>query len=165
MRQRRFRALSLAMSLSVITVSPALAAGGQTFHVAGSFERTYVSSGICPFPVTVHGSNAYVDTIFLDENGNLLRLLETVQHAVIEFSANGRMISATGTGGFDATFAADGSSVVRTFGIDLLAVLPGSGPIILDAGYGVFSFDGGMHVVFEAGPTRYDTDAFCAALS
>ena len=81
--------------------------------------------------------------------------------------AAGRTLHETGT--FErttvSTFASDGSSVVRTFGIDLRVVLPGAGPILLDAGYGVFSFDSGMHVLFEAGPARYEVDAFCAALS
>jgi hypothetical protein len=165
MRHHRLSALVLATTLSVLMVPPVLGAAGRTAHVTGTFERTTVSTGICAFPVTVHGSNAYVDTIFLDNQGNVVRLLETVQHGVLDFSAHGRSITASGTGGFDATFASDGSSVLRTFGIDLLAVLPGTGPIILDAGYGVFSFDGGMHVLFEAGPASYDIDAFCGALS
>jgi hypothetical protein len=54
---------------------------------------------------------------------------------------------------------------ITTFGIDFKMTLPGQGVVFLDVGRTEFSFEPFPHVVFEAGPQRYDIPAFCAALA
>jgi hypothetical protein len=121
----------------------------------------------CSFPITVTGIANIDDVLFFDSAGNLVRLHETVNHAVITFSANGKTLEAKGTGGIDMTFNPDGTVLVSTFGIDLLVTLPGTGPVILDAGRGIFTFGGGhpFQSLFEVGPANYDFTAFCGALA
>jgi hypothetical protein len=121
----------------------------------------------CSFPITVTGIANVDDLLFFDSAGNLVRLHETVNQGVITFSANGKTLEAKGTGGIDMTFNPDGTVLASTFGIDLLVTLPGSGPAILDAGRGIFTFGGGhpFQALFEAGPASYDFTAFCAALA
>ena len=121
----------------------------------------------CSFPITVNGIANVDDLLFFDGAGNLVRLQETVSHAVVTFSANGKTLEAKGSGGINMTFNPDGTVLASTFGIDLLVVLPGTGPAILDAGHAVFTFGGGhpFQALFEAGPASYDFTAFCAALA
>jgi hypothetical protein len=128
-------------------------------------ERSLTDRSTCSFEVAVHLTATIHDRLFLDAAGNLERIHETVRQVVIEFTANGRTLTARGTGGIDIQIAPDGSTSATTFGIDLLLVLPGQGPILLDAGRAAFVFDPHLHAQFEAGPASYDTEAFCAALS
>ena len=94
-----------------------------------------------------------------------MRVLETVNHAIITFSANGKTLEARGSGGLEILFNADGSRTVNTFGIDLLLTLPGHGSVVLDAGRTEFLFDPRIHLLFQAGPEEFDVAAFCAALA
>jgi hypothetical protein len=128
-------------------------------------ERSFTDRTSCPFDVEVHLTATIHDRLFFGAAGNLERVHETVRHVTIEFTANGTTLTATGTGGIDLRYAADGSISATTFGIDLLLVLPGQGPIFLDAGRAAFVFDPRIRFLFEAGPASYDTEAFCAALS
>src|SRR5262249_44010264 len=98
----------------------------------------------------------------------LYRLLETVQHATVSWSANGKTITAIGTGGFDISFGPDGSQTVRTFGINLKLTIPHYGTAILDTGTAVFLFDDDPATAplqFIAGPSSRDNAAMCAALA
>ena len=126
-----------------------------------------VDNTSCSFPITVRGAANVDDLLFFDGSGNLVRLHETVNRGFISFSANGKTLEAKGSGGIDLTFNPDGTVLARTFGIDLLVTLPGSGPAILDAGRGIFTYGGGhpFQALFEAGPANYDFAAFCAALA
>jgi len=119
----------------------------------------------CAFPITVRGISNIDDLLFFDTAGNLVRVLETVNHSVITFTANGKTLEAKGTGGIDLTFNPDGTVLAKTFGINLLVTLPGEGRVILDTGHAIFMFGHGFETLFQAGPADYDFAAFCAALA
>jgi len=156
--------LSLVALLGLSTV-PVVAAGTPPIHEVFQDERSYIDDGTCSFDIAVHLTATIDDLLFFDAADSLVRVRETVRHVSIEFSANGKTLSATGTGGIDLHFAADGSVTASTFGIDILLVIPGQGTIFLDAGRAIFLFDPHIHVLFEAGPASYDVAAFCAALA
>jgi len=128
-------------------------------------EYTWVDTGACSFPVTVTGSSNIDDLWFLDESGTPWRLLSTVNHGTITFSANGKTVDAKGSGGIEYIWNPDGSVEVHTFGINLLATIPHYGSVFLDAGSARYLFDPHLHLLFQAGPSRYDEDVFCGALT
>jgi hypothetical protein len=154
------------VALLGLSALPVVAAGTPPpIHDVFQDERSFIDDDTCSFDVAVHLTATIDDLLVFDASGNLVRVRETVRHVSIEFNANGKTLSATGTGGIDLRFAADGSVAASTFGIDILLVIPGQGPIYLDAGHAVFLFDPHIHVLFEAGPASYDTGAFCTALA
>lgn len=154
-------AIGALLGLSALPV----AAGTPPIHVVFQDERSFIDDDTCSFDINVHITATIEDRLFFDDANNLVRVHETVRHVSIEYTANGKTLSATGSGGIDLRFAADGTVTASSFGIDLLLVIPGQGPIYLDAGRAIFLFDPQIHVLFEAGPASYDVDAFCAALA
>jgi hypothetical protein len=86
----------------------------------------------CEFPVFVSGSSNITALVFLDDAGKPVRVLETVDHVVITFEANGKTLTATGTGGVEYEFNPDGSVSASTFGINLLLTIPTYGTVFLD---------------------------------
>jgi hypothetical protein len=145
-----------------------LFAEGNVFHERFSETTTRVDDTLCAFPVVVTSSSNLTFLIEFDDQGRPDRVHETVNQAVIEYSANGKTLTAKGSGGidYDWEFNPDRTIMATTFGIDLLLVIPGYGPVFLDAGRGVFFLDKtGFHVLFEAGPASYDMAAFCGALA
>jgi hypothetical protein len=144
---------------------PVVAAGTPPIHEVFQDERSSIDDDTCAFDVAVHSSATIDDLLVFDASNTLVRVRETVRHVSIEFTANGKTLNATGTGGIDLRFASDGSVTAFTSGIDILLVIPGQGPIYLDAGRAIFVFDPHIHVLFEAGPASYDVAAFCAALA
>lgn len=147
------------------SVPSAQAAPVQVLHQSYSDSNTSVSSAICGFPIETRVVADIEDTLFFDTGGNLLRLLETVHNMRTTFSANGRTLESVGTGGFDVRFESGVPMSVTTFGIDFKMTLPGQGVVFLDVGRTEFALEPSPHVVFEAGPQRYDFAAFCAALA
>ena len=128
-------------------------------------SSSFTAGSMCPFPVQVTSTAQIDDALFFDSAGNLVRVLETVRHVAVSYSANGNTLTATGTGGFDVHFAPDGTTTVDTFGINLLLTIPHYGSVILDVGRATFVFDPHIHVVFQAGPSQYDLDVVCGALA
>ena len=159
---RFFAALFAAASLSAVPLS---ADSGRVEHDRYPDFFSWVDANSCAFPVEVSGSSNIDDLLFFDETGNLVRILSTVNHAEIDYSANGVTLTAKGSGGIEYTFNADGSIGVSTFGINLLMTLPHYGAILLDTGHAEFVFDPHLHELFHAGPASYDDAAFCAALA
>jgi hypothetical protein len=155
----------VAFALVALAAAPTAASSAPVAHDRFHDQFTAVDSATCAFPITVHSEADLDDALFFDADGNLVRVLETVQHARITFSANGKTLEALGSGGIEIVFNPDGSTTASTFGIDLKLTLPGEGAVLLDTGRAAFLFDPHIHVLFEAGPQVYDTDAFCAALS
>jgi len=107
---------------------------------------TRVDDSLCAFPVVVSGSSNINDLIFLDDNGKPVRLLSTVNHAEITFTANGKSLTAKGSGGIEYLVNPDGTISVNTFGINLLLTIPEYGPVFLDTGRAVFLFDTDRHL-------------------
>ena len=148
---------------------------GPTMGFADSFviehdryfdESERINKHMCPFPVTVNNSSNINDALFFDDAGNLVRILSTVNHAILTFSANGKSLIARGSGGIEYLFNPDGTITVNTFGINLLMTIPHYGNVLLDAGRATFVFDGNhLYTEFIAGPADYDIPAFCNALS
>jgi len=162
---RRTILATFVLILSGTLASTAAAGSSRVAHDRYSVEQTRVDNTLCPFPVNQHATADLDDALFFDEDGNLVRLLETVQHVRIDYTANGHTLTAIGTGGIDLHFNVDGSVSASTFGINLLLTLPGEGAIFLDVGHAEYLFDPHIHLLFQAGPASYDLDAFCAALS
>jgi hypothetical protein len=150
---------------ALILIASPMFAESNIVHDRYVDSSTRVDTTLCSFPVTQSGSSNINDMYVLDENGKVVRLVVTVNHAVITFSANGKSLTAKGSGGIEYTVNPDGSVTAQTFGIDLLLVIPGYGPVFLDAGRAEFLFQKGLHEIFLAGPELYDMPAFCAALS
>jgi len=125
-----------------------------------------VEDEMCSFPVLIEGSSNINDALFFDANGKLVRVLSTVNHSEITFTANGVTLRAIGTGGIEYILNPDGSVLVHTFGINLRLTLPGQGAVILDAGRATYLFDPHIHELFHAGPVRYEDDGrVCGALA
>jgi hypothetical protein len=148
---------------------------GPTVGFADSFiiehdrypdESERINNKMCSFPVTVNISSNINDALFFDDTGTLVRILSTVNHATITFSANGKSLTAIGSGGIEYLFNPDGTVTVHTFGINLLMTIPHYGPVFLDVGRATFVFeDTHLYTEFIAGPASYDIPAFCNALS
>jgi hypothetical protein len=161
--------MRIVLAVAFIAAVLAPAAAADSFVVQHVRETVTVGprtdNTSCSFPITVTGVANVDDLLFFDSAGNLVRVHETVDHAVITFSANEKTLEAKGTGGIDLTFNPDGTVLASTFGINLLVTLPGTGPVILDAGHAIFLFGHGFETLFIAGPANYDFNAFCAALA
>jgi hypothetical protein len=153
--------------LAALAAVPATAGAdsGVVQHERSSIQDSYVDSSLCSFPVTVSVTANIDDALFFDANGDLVRVLETVNRVSFSYSANGNTLNATGTGGIELLFHADGSVTANTFGINLLLTIPGTGTVFLDAGRATYLFDPHIHVLFHAGPASYDLAAFCSALA
>src|SRR5262245_37473518 len=123
------RALLLAMCAvsALVVFANTLFAGPNVIHDRWVDAETHVRNKLCSFPVLVSGFSNIDDLIFLDDDGNPVRLLETVNHAEITFSANGKSLTAKGSGGIEYDFNPDGTITVKTFGINLLLTIPGYG--------------------------------------
>src|SRR5262252_9508919 len=130
----------IAAVVALLVVSCALlpqagyADSGLVVHDRFVDETLWVNDSTCAFPINVSGSSNVDDLVFLDESGELARLLETVSHAVITFSANGKSLEAKGSGGIEYLYNPDGTITVHTFGINLMMTIPQYGAIFLDAG-------------------------------
>ena len=161
----RFVALSLTLAIAGVAAATARADSFRVVHDRFLDERTFVDGTTCPFPIVVQTSASIDDRFYFDADGNLVRVLETVDQVVFSYTAHGTTLEAKGSGGFDVHFNPDGSRTVATFGINLRLTLPGQGVIFLDTGHAVFLFDPGVHLLSQAGPQFYDIPAFCAALS
>lgn len=169
---RCFVALLAAVAMSAI--APATLGFGSlsaasllVIHDRWEDSFSFVENDGCAFPVTVSGTANIDDAIFFDDDGEFVRLLSTVNHAEILFSANGITLTAKGSGGVEYTANPDGTVTAQTFGINLLMTIPHYGVIQLDTGRAEYLSDGHGHTeeVFHAGPSSYDQAAFCAALS
>jgi hypothetical protein len=154
-----------ALIAAALLAGPAAADSLRVIHDRHADDLTRIDTTTCSFPVTTHFTANIDDALFFDPSGNLVRLLETVNHAQITYTANGKTLTARGSGGFDLRFNADGSRTVSTFGINLLLTLPGRGTVFLDVGRAEILFDPNIHILFQAGPADYDIAAFCAALA
>jgi len=161
----------LLLTVAIVAAVFAPTAAADSFSVQHVRDTVTLGPRIddtsCSFPITVTGTSNVDDLLFFDSAGNLVRIHETVNDAVITFSANGKTLEAKGSGGIDLTLNPDGTVLASTFGINLLVTLPGTGPAILDAGHAIFTFGGGhpFQTLFVAGPANYDLTAFCAALA
>ena len=160
--------LTFLCAVAAVSVPSAAADSSVVQHVRDTVTLgPRIDNTSCSFPITVTGAANVDDLLFFDGSGNLVRVHETVNRGFIAFSANGKKLEAKGSGGIDLTFNPDGTVLASTFGIDLLVILPGTGPAILDAGHGIFTYGGGhpFQALFESGPASYDFAAFCAALA
>ena len=163
---RRFAVVTaLVATVAGVGATPALAGSLVVQHDRFSLESSYVDTSTCAFPVAVSSSVNIDDALFFDASGNLVRVLETVNQAVITYSAHGSTLTARGSGGIDINFNPDGSVNASTFGINLLLTIPKYGAVYLDTGRAEYLFDPHIHVLFHAGPASYDVPAFCAALA
>jgi len=160
----RVALIALVVFLGVSSVSMS-ADSFVVVHDRYSDDSSFVAHHMCSFPVLISNSSNINDALFFDETGQLVRVLSTVNHAKITFSANDVSLTAIGSGGIEYTLNPDGSVGVHTFGINLLLTLPGYGAVTLDAGSATYVFDPDLQELFHAGPVRYDNELLCAALS
>jgi hypothetical protein len=151
--------------VAVCASSLASADTGSVQHQRYPFTSTFTDTSLCGFPIAITSSANYDDAMFFDSAGNLVRILETVNHGTLTYSAHGHTLSGIGTGGVELVFNTDGSVTVNTFGINIFITIPGQGTVILDAGHASYLFDPHLHVLFQAGPSNYDLTTFCNALS
>src|SRR5258705_1073754 len=133
--------VGLALTLMVGLAAPALAASDQVFHDRFTLDYTRTVTNVCPFPVSIRVVGDLDDLYRFDAAGNLVEILETVQHLTITSSANGHSLTPIGTGGSSLTFGADGSVLGRIFGINSILRLPHGAPIVLDVGFQLTPFD------------------------
>lgn len=157
--------MAFAATFGVLCGRPASADSFVIQHDRYSDEGGFVDNDACSFPVVVWGTSNSNDALFFDSDGSLVRILSTVNHAEITFSANGKTLTAKGSGGIEYEANPDGSVTVNTFGINLLMTIPHYGVVQLDTGRATFLFDPHLNVLFHAGPASYDVEAFCAALA
>jgi hypothetical protein len=163
---RRFAVVAaLVTALTGFGVTSALADSFVVQHDRFSLDMSYVDTSTCSFPVAVSSSVNIDDALFFDASGNLVRVLETVNQSIFTYDANGKTLTARGSGGIDIRFNPDGSVNAATFGINLLLTIPKYGAVYLDTGRAEYLFDPHIHVLFHAGPASYDVAAFCAALA
>jgi hypothetical protein len=159
------RRLFFIASILVTSLSTgSLFAQSNIVHERFTEFDSYVDEGMCAFPVEVSSSTNLNYMIMFDAAGKPIRVLLTVNHALITFSANGKTLTARGSGGVDLEINPDGTREASTFGINLLMTIPHYGTVFLDAGHAEFLFSGGRHLLFQAGPAIYDMQAFCGEL-
>ena len=154
----------IACVLAMSALSPGnLFAQSNIVHDRFSETDSYVDEEMCAFPIEVSSFTNLNYMIVFDDAGTPVRVLLTVNHAVITFSANGKTLTARGSGGVEYEF--DPERTASTFGINMLMTIPHYGTVFLDTGHSEFLFSGGRHLLFRAGPESYDMKAFCGALS
>lgn len=157
--------VAVAVAAAIAGTVATTASASAPVHDRYTLTDGGVASRLCAFPIVVSSTANIDDALFFDETGRLVRILETVNHVEITYSANGKTLSATGTGGINIVFNADGTESAQTFGINLLLTIPGEGAVWLDAGRAEYLFSPRLHLLFQAGPAQYDMAAFCAALA
>jgi hypothetical protein len=164
----------LALLLSIIAVPLALApsAGANTIQtiVSQIDEREAVT--VCGFQLDYRLVGTFKDTFFFDQDGTLLKQIETVTRGGVTLTltnpANGK-IATTQSQAFQAIiiFNPDGSvKTITRNGPAFNFVLPGAGNIFADVGRVVFDANG--NIIFEAGPHEFlhgDVASLCAAMA
>jgi len=157
MHKLAWLATSLAASL-VLVVSANAAPPEHTpwFPIAETDVIPAAPAGPCAYAIRVDVVGKARSTLFFDEAGNLVRLIDITPTLRITFSANGKSISTVSPAVVHATFNADGSSVVTITGLQGHLIVGGGPPLAADVGRVVLFFSGPTDedpdILFQAGP-------------
>ncbi len=117
------------------------AAGDPPVHVRDSVDVTFPDaegSAICGVPLTLNVNGSFHDILFLDDEGNVERVVATVKQRLTWTNTDTGASIKTGpvgaTAHVDIGAAPDGRDIVVLTGLSGHIVVPGVGAIAADAG-------------------------------
>lgn len=162
-RRILIRLLVLAGVAAAAVAAPAVAATPPE-QITEILDTTRTETRTCGFPITWQTSATVRYTVFLDDDGMLDRVIEKVSQAEVTVTANGVMLRSAGAGATIIEFTAGGVDYFVTHGLSVNLIVPGVGPVFVEAGRSVYLVRP-LRRIFEAGVTIYDPVALCAALA
>ena len=148
----------------VLGVAAPAAAQTAPLHLSEVIDDTFTDTQ-CGFPVTVHVFGDLHHTVFFDEAGNVERVITSVSEGGTTLTANGVVLRSAGSGATITEFKPEGGAAsAATHGLSFNFVVPGAGPVWLEAGRIVYLFDP-RTPIFVAGVQVLDGQALCTALA
>jgi hypothetical protein len=172
MNTRKFLAAFLiTLILTTTAVGSALADAPST--VVMHVDDTFINDFDCAFPLVEHVLGTYRDTLFFDQNGNLIReyLSPQFQGALnITWTnpVNGKSLASHEASSIMVYYNLDGSfQKLANQGLTFMVTVPGAGaPLLMDVGRIVI--ERGKGITFYSGTHQEligDTAAFCDYLA
>ena len=171
----RFRrpALAVAASFAAVTAAATFAPPASAQAPSGwdqltvDFTRTV---DFCGFPVLAHSEGTLVARYYNDENGVLVREVDSVRRSyTITYTneANGKSVSTKLGGPVFFEFAADGSYTYSIIGRERIFLATGTGPVASEVGRITIhvAADGTQTTTFEAGRWEDINAGVCAYLA
>lgn len=154
---RRLVALALVALGALVVV--AVATAGKPSHSVMDIDDVFTipaaPEGPCAFEIQGHATGQIRTTEFVDDDGNLTRVISAFPKARVTFSANGKSISTVTPSVEHIAFNPDGSATFTITGLSGHLITGGGPPVAADVGRVVFFFsdpdDEEPDVVFQAG--------------
>ena len=161
---RRLAACALVTCAAALASAGAAPAQDSPLHLTEVVDDTFTDNQ-CGFPVTVHTVADLHHIVFFDAEGNVDRVITSVSQSETTLSANGVVLRSAGAGATITEFKPEGGAEsATTHGLTTNFVVPGTGPIWIEAGRIVYLF-APRRPIFIAGVRIFDGQALCAALT
>jgi hypothetical protein len=161
---RRLAACAVVAWSVALAIAAAAPAQDSPLHLTEIVDDTLTDIQ-CGFPVTVHTVADVRLTAFFDAEGNVDRVITSVSQAETTLSANGVVLRSAGAGATMTEFKPESSAEsATTHGLTANFVVPGAGPVWIEAGRIVYLF-APRRPIFFAGVRIFDGQALCAALA
>ena len=131
---RRLAACAVVACAAALASAAAAPAQDSPLHLTEVVDDTFTDSQ-CGFRVTVHTFADFRHSVFFDDGGNVDRVITSVSQAETTLSANGVVLRSAGAGATITEFKPEsGAESTTTHGLTANFVVPGAGPVWLDAG-------------------------------
>jgi hypothetical protein len=161
---RRLAACAVVACCAALASAAAAPAQDSPLHLTEVVDDTFTDSQ-CGFPVTVHTSADLRHTVFFDTEGNVDRVITSVSQAETTLSANGVVLRSVGAGATITEFKPEGGAEsATTHGLTANFVVPGAGPVRVEAGRIVYLF-APRRPIFIAGVQIFAGEALYTALA
>ena len=163
-RARRLAAFAVVACSAALASAAAAPAQDSPLHLTEVVDDTFTDSQ-CGFPVTVHTFADLRHTVFFDTEGKVDRVITSLSQAETTLSANGAVLRSAGAGATITEYKPEGGAEsATTHGLTANFVVPGTGPIWIEAGRIVYLF-APRRPIFVAGVRIFDGHALCTALA
>lgn len=161
---RRLAACAVVACAAALATAAAAPAQDSPLHLTEVVDDTFTDSQ-CGFPVTVHTFGDLRHSVFFDDEGNVDRVITSVSQAETTLSANGVVLRSAGAGATITEFKPEsGAESATTHGLTANFVVPGAGPVWIEAGRIVYLF-APRRPIFIAGVRIFDGQTLCTALA
>ena len=141
---RRQAVLVATVGVSALALA-AVATAGKPVHSSMQIDETFTIPaaplGPCAFAIQGHATGIIKTKEFVDDDGNLTRVIAAFPKAQVTFSANGKSISTVTPSVEHITFHPDGSATVTITGLSGHLITGGGPPLAADVGRIVLFFD------------------------